>query len=156
MYRPMLSTLRRINVAIWSIIRRGLGSDIEREKVVEPPLRYYSFDANQSNSATVGTCIICFEDVEKGSLAIIDCECQYVAHDQCIGLWQQTHPQNGCIVCRKPMIAPPEQITNEQWERIRSRLKSLAGLSVIMLVFYIAIYVHDMYQWQVLVYDVQL
>ncbi len=96
--------------------------------------------------AAVGPCIVCFDDVEKGSLAMLDCDCQYVAHEECIGLWEQTHPQNGCIVCRKPRHVLTDYHTSEQWERIKNRLRSLATLSVVSLVFYIAIAVHDAYQ----------
>ena len=110
-------------------------TDLMCSDVVEP---------NLSTDTAVGPCIICFEDVEKCSLAMLDCDCQYVAHEQCIGLWEQTHPQRGCIVCRKSIQVLTD--TNGQWERIKSHMRSLATLSLMSLVFYIALVVHDMYQ----------
>lgn len=133
----MLSSLRRMYLSIRNIIfPRDTDSNSDKD-VASPPLQY-------SQIEPVGSCIICFDDVEKSSLAVLDCECQYVAHQSCLRQWQQKNPRNGCIVCRNTSLEHVNT-TAEQWEQITGRLKSLGTLSLISLLFYIAIIVHDTY-----------
>ena len=54
----------------------------------------------QSDSVSVGECIICLEEFETGS-ELIRMPCSHVYHGHCILKWLQTN--HTCPLCRYPM-----------------------------------------------------
>ena len=54
----------------------------------------------QSDSVSVGECIICLEEFETGS-ELIRMPCSHVYHGHCILKW--LHTNNSCPLCQYPM-----------------------------------------------------
>ncbi len=42
-------------------------------------------------------CVICFEPVSKIDYHIVECECKYTVHTECISKWNEK-----CLMCNKP------------------------------------------------------